>query len=131
MQREARQDLRTAPRLQAEKLIYICGWSVFTDISLLRERPINGHMLSIGDLLKKKAVAPPPDCRRYCCCWWCSCCGYWRRRRRHHHHHHSRTRQHNSPKPSATAPPDAPPSPLPLPSLCLRAAACTPVCRVF
>eukprot|EP00123_Amoebidium_parasiticum_P009478 comp19500_c0_seq1/m.22765 comp19500_c0_seq1/g.22765 ORF comp19500_c0_seq1/g.22765 comp19500_c0_seq1/m.22765 type:complete len:830 (-) comp19500_c0_seq1:566-3055(-) len=41
----------------ATMFIYIVGWSVYTQISLLREKPVtaDGQMLTVGELLKKKA----------------------------------------------------------------------------
>ena len=41
----------------AKHLIYITGWSVYTEISLVRDsrRPKPGGDITLGELLKKKA----------------------------------------------------------------------------
>ncbi|XP_047338802.1 phospholipase D alpha 1-like [Impatiens glandulifera] len=43
--------------MKAKHLIYITGWSVFTDITLVRDpkRPKRGGDMTLGELLKKKA----------------------------------------------------------------------------
>eukprot|EP00184_Porphyridium_aerugineum_P001793 CAMPEP_0184699182 /NCGR_PEP_ID=MMETSP0313-20130426/5541_1 /TAXON_ID=2792 /ORGANISM="Porphyridium aerugineum, Strain SAG 1380-2" /LENGTH=784 /DNA_ID=CAMNT_0027158229 /DNA_START=69 /DNA_END=2423 /DNA_ORIENTATION=- len=43
--------------MDAKHLVYACGWSIFADISLLREKPIDGSdkMLTNGELFKLKA----------------------------------------------------------------------------